>query len=130
LLPYVAIDILYRILLILKPYQFVHVDFQNLGDVHQRFEGGLAAVGAPFRDGCGVFVQLFGQPFIGPLLVGQYCFDSIQILCHRNVLFDYTGAKIVIIPLISCFKRIFLRKYMLFYGELHTFSIIISIFAV
>ena len=60
---------------------------------------------------------------LGPLLVGQYGLDSFRILCQRNDLFDYTAAKLVIIPLLSCFKRIFLRKTMLFQGELHLFHL-------
>ena len=112
-----------------EPQQVIYLNFEKFGNLHEGVKGRLSRVCTPFADGCVIFVQLFGQPFIGPLLVGQYCFDSIQILCHRNVLFDYTGAKIIKIPLLSCYKRINLRKYMLFYGELRTFPIVISIFA-
>ena len=74
--------------LVLKPYQFVHIDLQNLGDVYQGLQRGLTTVGAPLADGCGVFAQLLCQPLVGVLFVGQDSLNSIQIFCHRESLFD------------------------------------------
>ena len=61
---------------------------QDFGYLHEGFERGLAAVGAPFADRGGVFAQLLGQPLVGVLLVGQHRLDSVQILRHRSSTFD------------------------------------------
>ena len=63
-------------------YKFLNLHIKELGYPEKGVETWLNCVSAPFGDCGGVFTELFGKPFVGPLLLHKHDFDSVYIFAH------------------------------------------------
>lgn len=63
---------------------------EQIGNLEEGFDRGLAAVGAPLRYRGGILVQFFGKPLVGALLFCQNDFYAVNIFIHDKIQLIYT----------------------------------------
>jgi len=73
----------------------LNLHIKELGYPEEGVETRLNCVRAPFGDCCGVFTELFGKPFVSPLLLHKHDFDSVYIFAH-DVFVLFNDAKLTI----------------------------------
>jgi len=63
---------------------------EQIGNLEEGFDRGLATVGAPLRYRGGILVQLFGKPLVSALLFGQNDLYAVNIFIHDKIQLIYT----------------------------------------
>jgi hypothetical protein len=51
------------------------------------FQAGLRTIGTPLGYGCRVFAKLLSKPLVGPFLLGQHYFQTVQVFVFHVIRF-------------------------------------------
>ena len=70
------------LLVIILSKEIFYCYFQYLCNLNECFYIRLGSVGTPLGNSGRIDTQLFGEPFVGTLMLNKHDLDSIDVFCH------------------------------------------------